>query len=84
MREEIDTPDEVTATMDHLKLTVEGPNGTVTRRLWYPDITVEIEDGSVVVETDAGDAKTHATVGTFRSHVTNMIHGVTEGWEYQM
>jgi large subunit ribosomal protein L6 len=84
MKETIEIPDEVTATMDHLELTVEGPNGSVTRRLWYPDITVEVEDGSVVVETDAGDAKTHATVGTFHSHVTNMIHGVTEGWEYEM
>jgi large subunit ribosomal protein L6 len=84
MKETIEIPDEVTATMDHLELTVEGPNGSVTRRLWYPDITVELEDGSVVVETDAGDAKTHATVGTFHSHVTNMIHGVTEGWEYEM
>ena len=77
MNETIEIPEEVTATMDHLELTVEGPNGSVTRRLWYPDIAVELEDGSVVVETDAGDAKTHATVGTFRSHVTNMIHGVT-------
>ncbi|WP_254840419.1 50S ribosomal protein L6 [Natronomonas marina] len=84
MREEIDIPDEVTATMDHLELTVEGEEGNVTRRLWYPEITVEIEDGSVVIETDADDAKTRATVGTFRSHITNMIHGVTEGWEYEM
>ena len=84
MKETIEIPDEVTATTDHLELTVEGANGSVTRCLWYPDITVELEDGSVVVETDAGDAKTHATVGTFRSHVTNMIHGVTEGWEYEM
>ena len=84
MKETIEIPEEVAATMDHLELTVEGPNGSVTRRLWYPDVTVELEDGSVVVETDAGDAKTQATVGTFRSHVTNMIHGVTEGWEYEM
>ena len=84
MREEIDTPDEVTATMDHLELTVEGPNGSVTRRLWYPDIAVDTEEGTVVIETDADDAKTRATVGTFRSHVTNMCHGVTEGWEYEM
>ena len=42
MREEIDTPDEVTATIDHLELTVEGPNGSVTRRLWYPDGQLEV------------------------------------------
>ena len=84
MREEIDTPDEVTATMDHLELTVEGPNGSVTRRLWYPDIAVDTEEGTVVVETDADDAKTMSTLGTFESHVENMFYGVTEGWEYEM
>jgi large subunit ribosomal protein L6 len=84
MRREIDIPDEVTATMDHLDLTVEGPNGSVTRRLWYPDVTVTVEDGSVVVETDDENAKSRSTVGTFRSHVSNMLHGVTEGWEYHM
>ncbi|MCY4731196.1 50S ribosomal protein L6 [Natronomonas gomsonensis] len=84
MRKEIDIPDEVTATMDHFDITVEGDNGSVTRRLWYPDVTVSVEDGSVVVETDDENAKARATVGTFQSHVTNMIHGVTEGWEYNM
>jgi large subunit ribosomal protein L6 len=84
MRKEIDIPDEVTATMDHFDITVEGDNGSVTRRLWYPNVTVSVEDGSVVVETDDENAKARATVGTFQSHVTNMIHGVTEGWEYNM
>ncbi|WP_299237348.1 50S ribosomal protein L6 [Natronomonas sp.] len=84
MRTEIDIPDSVTATMDHLELTVEGPNGRVTRRLWYPDITVSATDGAVVIESDDDNAKTNSTVGTFESHVENMVHGVTEGWEYSM
>ena len=45
MKETIEIPEEVTPTMDHLELTVEGPNGSVTRRLWYPDISVTVEDG---------------------------------------
>jgi len=84
MQTEIHIPDEVTATMDHLELTVEGPEGSVTRRLWYPDISVTIEDDSVVIESEENDAKTNSTVGTFESHVTNMIHGVLESWEYNM
>ena len=84
MRTEIDIPDEVTATMDHLELTVEGPEGSVTRRLWYPDISVAIEGDTVVIESEKDDAKTNSTVGTFESHVTNMIHGVLEAWEYNM
>ncbi|WP_267640273.1 50S ribosomal protein L6 [Haloarchaeobius amylolyticus] len=84
MRVELDIPDEVSAEVDHLDLTVEGPEGSVTRRLWYPDITVSVEDDQVVIESEVENAKTNSTVGTFESHVTNMFHGVTEGWEYEM
>ena len=80
----IEIPEDVTAEMDHLDITVEGPNGSVSRRLWYPDITVSVEDGEVVVSAEIEDAKTTSTVGTFESHVRNMFHGVTEGWEYHM
>ena len=83
-RVEIEIPDDVSAETEHLELTVEGPNGSVTRRLWYPDIDVSVEDGAVVIASENADAKTNATVGTFESHVSNMIHGVTEGWEYTM
>ena len=83
-RDEIENPDDVSAETDHLELTVEGPNGSVTRRLWYPDVDVAVEDGAVVITSENEDAKTNATVGTFESHVANMIHGVTEGWEYAM
>jgi large subunit ribosomal protein L6 len=84
-RTELTIPDDVSAELDHLDLTVEGPNGSVTRRLWYPDVTVSVEDGSVVIEApEDSDAKTRATVGTFESHIRNMFHGVTEGWTYEM
>ncbi len=84
MRVELEIPDEVTAEVDGLDLTVEGPEGAVTRRLWYPDVSVEVEDDHVVIESDAEDAKTNATVGTFESHVENAFHGVVENWEYEM
>ena len=80
----IQTPEDVSAEVDHLELTVEGPNGSVTRRLWYPDVSVSVDGDDVVIEADAEDAKTNSTVGTFESHVENMIHGVTDGWEYEM
>jgi len=83
-RVELEIPEDVSAEQDHLDLTVEGPNGSVTRRLWYPDIDVSVADGSVVIESEQSDAKTRSTVGTFESHVENMFHGVTEGWEYEM
>jgi len=93
-RTELPVPDDVSAEIDHLDLTVEGPNGSVTRRLWYPDVSVTVEDvpsesdgesvEAVVVESEESDAETMATLGTFESHVENMFHGVTDGWEYRM
>lgn len=83
-RIEIPLPDDVDATVDGLDLRVDGPNGTVEKRLWYPDIEVRVDDDAVVLETEATDRATSATLGTFESHVENMLFGVTEGWEYQM
>ena len=83
-RTTIDIPEDVSAETDRFDLTVEGPNGSVTRRLWYPDVSVSVDGDAVVVESDATDAKTNATIGTFESHIRNMIHGVTDGWEYRM
>jgi large subunit ribosomal protein L6 len=37
-----------------------------------------------VITAAEDDAETTATLGTFESHVRNMLHGVTEGWEYEM
>jgi len=81
----IELPEDVSADLDHLDLTIEGSNGSVTRRLWYPDVSVSVEDDAIVIAyPDDADRQTNATVGTFASHVDNMIHGVTEGWEYEM
>ncbi|WP_247001586.1 50S ribosomal protein L6 [Halosolutus gelatinilyticus] len=84
MRVELEIPENVSVEVDHLDVTVDGPEGAVTRRLWYPDVSVDVEDDAVVIASESEDAKTNATVGTFESHVENAFHGVTEGWEYKM
>ncbi|MDS0299590.1 50S ribosomal protein L6 [Halogeometricum sp. S1BR25-6] len=83
-RVEIEIPDDVSAEIKNLDLTIEGPNGSVTKTLWYPAVSVTVEDGHIVIESNDDKAKTNATVGTFESHVENMLYGVTDGWEYKM
>lgn len=77
-------PEEVDASKDGLDLVIEGPNGSVAKRLWYPNVSVEAAEDAVVVATDRSDRATAATMGTFVSHIENMVHGVLEGWEYRM
>jgi large subunit ribosomal protein L6 len=83
-RTELTIPDDVSASTERFDLTVEGPEGTVTRRFWYPGVTVSVEDGTVVIDSEDDDAQTAATVGTFESHVENMLRGVTDAWEYEL
>ena len=47
-RAEIEIPDDVTVEIDRFDVTVSGPEGDVTRRLWYPDVTVSV--GEIEVE----------------------------------
>ncbi|MEE6210119.1 50S ribosomal protein L6 [Salarchaeum sp. III] len=83
-RIELEIPDDVTVEVDHLDVTVDGPEGSVTRRLWYPDVSVSVDGDLVVIESDTENRKTTATMGTFESHLSNMFHGVSAGWEYRM
>jgi len=83
-RIELEPPTDVDAAFTGLDLTVTGPNGSVTKQLWYPNVSVAVEDDTVVIESEETDQRTRSTMGTFESHVENMFHGVTEGWSYEM
>ena len=77
-------PEGASAETERFDLTISGENGSVTRRLWYPNVTVTVEDDAVILESDVEDAKTTATMNTFASHIRNAFHGVDEGWTYEM
>ena len=81
---EIDVPQGVTVTMTGATLTAKGQKGQVSREFRYPGISLKVNDGKVVVETTKDDKQTKATVGTYASHVKNIVTGVAEGYEYDM
>ncbi len=61
-------------------LTVKGPKGTLSRRI-HPRMSVEIEEGTLLVKrpTDADDDR--ALHGLTRSLVNNMVVGVSDGYK---
>ncbi|AKB25934.1 LSU ribosomal protein L9e (L6p) [Methanosarcina sp. MTP4] len=77
-------PEGVTIACSQNVFTTTGPKGSVERRLWYPGINIEINDGELLVDAVSPRRKERAMVGTFSSHIRNMIKGVTEGFEYRM
>ncbi len=86
IRKTITIPDKVSVSIDNRLVTISGPKGEMARELWYPHITIQrIDDEiSVDVDTPAIRKEQKAMVGTFASHLRNMIDGVTKGYRYRM
>jgi len=61
------------------EITVKGPKGTLTRPT-HRLIEVAVGAEGVQVSTKAETIEARANVGTYASHVRNMIEGVTEGY----
>lgn len=73
-------PDGVEVKYENSVITVKGPKGTLTREL-HKEMIVKQEDNQLIVERPS-DNKLHRSLhGTTRSVVSNMVEGVTKGFE---
>jgi large subunit ribosomal protein L6 len=83
-------PDGVTVTViGKTVIKVEGPKGALERELWYPGVQIQLkqtadEGSEVVIRCATSRKKIRAIVGTYASHIRNMITGVTEGFFYRL
>ena len=82
--DEIEVPEKVQVAIDDGQVTVKGPLGEVSRKLFDVNVEVVKQDSSVFVVINTGRAKHRALMGTFAAHIRNMVHGVTEGFECDM
>lgn len=80
----IEIPEGVSVSFSQDLCTVKGPKGTVERRFWYPGIKIEAREGTIVVDADSPRKEQKAMVGTFTSHINNLIIGVTDGFECKL
>ena len=60
-------------------LTVKGPKGTLSRQI-HPRMSVEIEDGTLLVKRPTDQQDDRALHGLTRSLVNNMVVGVSDGY----
>ncbi len=80
----VDVPEGVTATVEGRMVTIKGPKITVSREFPVSRISMALKGNQIVLTCDLPKKKENALLGTFRSHITNMIIGVTAGFEYKM
>ena len=73
-------PAGVTAKVDGSDVTVTGPKGTLTLKVADPIVVAE-EDGTLVVTRPDDERASRALHGLTRTLVSNMVTGVTQGYE---
>ena len=71
-------------TMQGYTITAKGPKGENSRFLKFRGIYIEKEDSKIRIFTKEGKSRLKAMVGTFASHINNLIKGVVDGFEYKL
>ena len=84
IEEKVVIPEGVTVDITGKTVTVNGPKGKLARTLSHPRAKIVKEMDHVIVSCELPRVKDKAIVGTFASHITNMIEGVTNGFLYTM
>ena len=79
----INIPAGVTVTIDGNKVEVKGPKGALQREK-VADIDVKVEDGQVFVTRPSDDPKYRSLHGLTRTLISNMVIGVTTGFEKKL
>lgn len=80
----LEIPEGVSVSLTQDVFTAQGPKGTVERMFWYPGIKIDIREGEIVVDAESSRKEQKAMVGTFASHIKNLMVGVSEGFECKM
>lgn len=79
-KQPIAIPAGVEVTKDGAVVSFKGPKGELSRSFKDDVIGLTVENGTIAVEKLVDTVFSRALVGTYASHVKNMIHGVTEGF----
>jgi large subunit ribosomal protein L6 len=80
----VEIPDGVEGMLEGRTVTIKGEKGELIRDFSHAPIRIRMEGKTVTVEASWPRKKEAALVGTVRSHIQNMIKGVTKGFTYKL
>jgi large subunit ribosomal protein L6 len=80
----VEIPDDVDGRLDGRVVTIRGEKGALTRDFSHAPVNIEMEGKTITVQASWPRKKEAALVGTVRSHIKNMIKGVTAGFTFKM
>ena len=83
LREEIPIHEGIEVTITD-EVAVTGSKGELKRNFKQRAIKILKDDGNIVLEAQFPKKRDKAMLGTIKSHINNMITGLTDGFTYKM
>ncbi|UOY10717.1 50S ribosomal protein L6 [Methanonatronarchaeum sp. AMET6-2] len=81
---EIKIPEEIEVAIDGNNITVKGENSEVKKQLKSSKIDIQKQDDKIILKSKTDRKKDRAQLGTFTSHINNMIEGAQKDFEYKL
>lgn len=80
----IEIPEGVEVGVDGRTITVKGEKGMLMRNFSHAPLSIQLDGDKVKIQTNWPRKRETALVGTIKSHIQNMITGVTNGFTYKL
>ena len=80
----VEIPEGVNAELEGRIVTIRGEKGELIRDFSHAPISIQLNENTLTVQASWPRKKEASLVGTVRSHIQNMIKGVTKGFTYKM
>lgn len=65
-------------------LKIKGPKGEVSREFHHPKVLVQVVGGKITLTAKKATKREKRNLGTFMSHIKNIIQGVQEPYVYKL
>ena len=83
-KQPIAIPNGVEVTQNGDTISDKGPKGELSLSFNNDVISITVDSGTIAFEKQVDTVFSRALIGTYASHLINMIHGVTEGFEKKL
>jgi large subunit ribosomal protein L6 len=83
-KQPIAIPSGVEVKLDGQTLTIKGPKGELSRNFNLDVIDIKVSASEISFEKKEDTVFSRSLIGTYASHVINMVTGVTEGFEKKL
>jgi large subunit ribosomal protein L6 len=85
LRKEIELPEGVTVNLETNSLVkLKGPKGEIERSFHHPKIKILVEGKTIVLTSLQATKREKTIIGSYESHIKNMVQGVQEGFVYKL